>query len=143
MTKSACILFLYSFVISTWAYPSGAPPNLVCDTMSVKHDPYESQTSDLPYTVTIDKKTVQPSGETDITISGKDFKGFFVQVRRGDKAVGSFVTDSEDGEYQAMTCHNNKNVSRKDEDSVLEIYSDYISLILSAFKQFQKSWTHI
>ncbi|XP_045479924.1 putative defense protein Hdd11-like [Harmonia axyridis] len=108
MKKSVCLLFLLGAVISTWAYPSGAPPNLVCDSMAVKHGIHDPQSSKIPYTVSIVQPDLSPEEETDIIISGDDFKGFFIQVRSGDKAVGSFVTSPEYQDYQTMTCHNHR-----------------------------------
>ncbi|XP_045471610.1 putative defense protein Hdd11 [Harmonia axyridis] len=107
MHKLACFAILLSAATCTWAYSSGAP-TAVCDDMTPKH-PFDPQTSALPYTVSISKKTVKPGEETDITISGKDFKGFLVEVRKGDKAVGSFLVDSKDKDIQALKCHGSSN----------------------------------
>ncbi|XP_044751780.1 putative defense protein Hdd11 [Coccinella septempunctata] len=103
MHTLACFALVLSAATCAWAYSSGAPTT-VCDDMTPKH-PFDPQPSELPYTVSISKKTVKPGEETDITISGKDFKGFLVQVRKGDKAVGSFVIDPKDKDSKALTCH--------------------------------------
>lgn len=109
MQKLACFAFILSAATTVWAYSSGAPTT-VCDDMTPKH-PFEPQASELPYTVSISKKTLKPGEDTEITISGKEFKGFLVQVRKGDKAVGSFDIDSKDKDSKALTCHGSAKVS--------------------------------
>ncbi|WP_369292673.1 Reeler domain-containing protein, partial [Nocardioides abyssi] len=51
--------------------------------MTPKH-PVPPQKSRLPYKVSVEKNEVQPGEEVVINISGKVFKGFFLQVREGD-----------------------------------------------------------
>ncbi|KAL3281727.1 hypothetical protein HHI36_004931 [Cryptolaemus montrouzieri] len=100
--------FVSAFVVLSvatcaWAYSDGAP-TAVCDDMTPKH-PFEPQKSKLPYTVSIEKSSLKPGEETDITISGKEFKGFLIQVRNGEKAIGSFEIDPRDKNAKNVACH--------------------------------------
>ncbi|KAK9872293.1 hypothetical protein WA026_017095 [Henosepilachna vigintioctopunctata] len=98
-------LFVLSVATCAMAYSDGAPAE-VCDDMTPKH-PFEPRKDKFPYTVAISKTSLASGQETDITISGKDFKGFFVQVRKGNKAVGTFTTNPK--EVRGVKCHGTAN----------------------------------
>lgn len=108
MFKSALVVFA-SLVALGWGYSAGAPET-VCDDMTPKH-PVEPQKSVLPYTVSVSKKEAKQGETIDITISGKSFKGYLVQVRNGNKAVGSFVIPETDRYSKTINCHGGKSVS--------------------------------
>lgn len=96
----AVILALTSYVR---AYSGGAPEG-VCEDMTPKH-PAPPQTSSFPYTVSVSKKEIKSSDEVEITISGgQPFKGFLVQVRDGDKPVGSFKIPATDKYAKTINC---------------------------------------
>lgn len=103
------ILTVLAVVSGAWCYSAGAPES-VCDDMTPKH-PVEPQKSKLPYTVSVNKKEVNVGDVVEITVGGKPFKGVLLQVREGNKAVGSFLIPDDDKYTKAITCHGNKGVS--------------------------------
>ncbi|XP_019878453.1 putative defense protein Hdd11 [Aethina tumida] len=100
------ILTVLAVVSGAWCYSAGAPES-VCDDMTPKH-PVEPQKSKLPYTVSVNKKEVNAGDVVEITVGGKPFKGVLLQVREGNKAVGSFLIPDDDKYTKAITCHGNK-----------------------------------
>ncbi|XP_050309526.1 putative defense protein Hdd11 [Anthonomus grandis grandis] len=95
-----------SLVASAWAYSAGAPEG-VCDDMTPKH-PVDPQKSRMPYKISIEKAQVKSGDEVKIGIDGKAFKGFFLQVRDGNKAVGSFQIPGDDKYLKTVNCHGTK-----------------------------------
>jgi hypothetical protein len=106
--KTALIV-ISAIVATAWGYSAGAPES-VCDDMTPKH-PVEPQKSPLPYTISVSKKEAKGGEVVDITIGGKTFKGFLVQVRNGDKAVGSFQIPDTDKYSKPINCHGTNGVS--------------------------------
>ncbi|XP_044268800.1 putative defense protein Hdd11 [Tribolium madens] len=100
-------LIVFSAIVATaWGYSAGAPES-VCDDMIPKH-PVLPQKSPLPYTVSVSKKEAKPGETIDITIGGKPFKGFLLQVRNGEHAVGSFQIPDTDKLAKSINCHGTK-----------------------------------
>lgn len=94
---------LLAVISSARAYSGGAP-EAVCEDMTPKH-PAPPQTSRFPYTVTVSNKEIKSGDEVEITISeGKPFKGFLLQVRDGDKPVGSFKISDTDKYAKTINC---------------------------------------
>ncbi|KAJ8921030.1 hypothetical protein NQ315_015826 [Exocentrus adspersus] len=106
MTNFAVLAALLAVVSCAWAYSAGAPES-TCDDMTPKH-PVEPQKSELPYKVTANKKEVKAGEVVEITVSGKTFKGFLLQVRKGDKAAGQFLIPDDDKYAKASNCHGAK-----------------------------------
>ncbi|XP_066260415.1 putative defense protein Hdd11 [Euwallacea similis] len=100
------IVTLFSLVAAAWGYSAGAPEG-VCDDMTPKH-PVAPQKSAFPYKVALDKSEVKPGEEVLITVSGKPFKGFFVQVREDYKAVGTFQIPGDHKFIKTVNCHGTK-----------------------------------
>lgn len=98
----------------SYAYSGGAPEG-TCDDMTPQH-PVDPQSSKFPYELHISKKKISPGDTIDITI-GKDkvFKGFLLQVRKGDKSVGQFVIPGDHKFAKTLACHSGKAVSTVDE----------------------------
>lgn len=103
---------LLSSIISLTVAYSGGAPEAVCEDMTPKH-PAPPQTSRFPYTVSVDKQELRgPKDKLHITISDhKPFKGFLLQVRDGDKAIGQFEISDTDKFAKTITCFGNKGVS--------------------------------
>ncbi|CAG9771846.1 unnamed protein product [Ceutorhynchus assimilis] len=97
---------LVSLAASAWGYSAGAPEG-VCNDMTPKH-PVDPQKSKLPYKIAISKAEVKAGEEIEISVNGKAYKGLFLQVRDGDKAVGSFQIAGNDKLFKAVNCHGNK-----------------------------------
>jgi len=100
------LLFLISPISS---YTMGAP-DTACSSMTPGHslDPQDPSTSP-PATLSISKSSVSPGSTLEFSLDatqGASFKGFVVQVRRGEdlsSLVGSFVISGDDASY--MTCN--------------------------------------
>ncbi|KAJ8960901.1 hypothetical protein NQ318_020200 [Aromia moschata] len=59
----------------------------------------------MPYKVHVSKNSVAPGDEVEITISGKSFKGFLMQVRNAEeKSVGQFQIKDDDKYAKATNC---------------------------------------
>ncbi|RZC32835.1 Reeler domain containing protein [Asbolus verrucosus] len=97
------LIALSALVVAAWGYSAGAPES-VCDDMTPKH-PVEPQKTPLPYNVAVSRKEAKAGDIIDITISGKIFKGFLLEVRNGDKAVGSFIIPDTDKYAKTINCH--------------------------------------
>lgn len=102
-------LILFAVISCTWAYSGGAPES-TCDDMKPKH-PKDPQESELPYKVTVNRDSIKPGEVVEITISEKSFKGFLLQVRKDDKAVGQFLIPDNDKYSKTINCHGSKGVS--------------------------------
>lgn len=109
-TLTSYITVLLALISYASAYSGGAPEG-VCEDMTPKH-PAPPQTSAFPYTVSVNKKEIKSNDEVEITISGgKPFKGFLLQVRDGDKPVGSFSIPATDKYAKTINCVGGKAVS--------------------------------
>lgn len=112
MNKVFTSVILFVAISSVYCYSGGAPVE-VCDSMIPNH-PVDPQKSKFPYTVTVDKTEVKGGQKVAITIKGgdvqKSFKGYFLQVRNGEKAVGTFDISDSDKYSKAITCHEAKQV---------------------------------
>ncbi|KAG5883230.1 hypothetical protein JTB14_011422 [Gonioctena quinquepunctata] len=97
------IIVLLSTIACSHAFSGGAPVG-TCDDMTPKH-PVDPQKSPLPYKISVSKNEIKAGDAVDIVISGKQFKGFLLQVRKGDKAVGQFQIPDNDKYAKAITCH--------------------------------------
>lgn len=97
---------------SSYAYSGGAPES-TCDHMTPQH-PVDPQATKFPYEILIGKKKISPGDTVDLTI-GKDkaFKGFLLQVRKGDKSVGQFVIPDDHKFAKTLNCHGGKAVSNE------------------------------
>jgi len=111
-------LAILAFLGAATAFKSGAPVD-ACDSMLPDHH-QTPQSSPLPYTVTVNKKTVKAGDKVTIVIAGgkdvKDFKGFLVQARVGNNPVGRFsagegvqTIDCKTGEKVRQECQNRAN----------------------------------
>lgn len=104
------VLTIFAIAVSTYAYSGGAPEG-TCDDMKPQH-PVDPQTSEFPYKIDISKKKISPGDTVDITIgTDKAFKGFLLQVRKGDKAIGQFLIPEDDKFAKILGCHGGKAVS--------------------------------
>lgn len=109
MTHFVVFAVLALTAVAVQGYSGGAPEG-VCDDMTPKH-PVAPQTTRFPYTISLNKKEVKAGDDVEITISGgKPFKGYLLQVRDGDKAVGSFVIPDTDKYSKGINCHGSKGV---------------------------------
>lgn len=104
-------MFFLAAATSTYANSDGAPKSS-CDDMFPRHN-VDEQSSEMPYEIVISKTEISPGDTVNITI-GKDksFKGFMIQVRDGDKAVGQFIIPNNDEFSKTLGCHRGKAVSR-------------------------------
>ncbi|CAB3374197.1 Hypothetical predicted protein [Cloeon dipterum] len=78
-------------VVLAAGYGGGAPEGACGDMVPQHHTP--PQTSESPYTISVNKNSVRPKEKVYVTLSSKQgdtFKGFFIQARVGDTAVGKF-----------------------------------------------------
>ncbi|KAF2904323.1 hypothetical protein ILUMI_01851 [Ignelater luminosus] len=113
MIRAILISFTALLAITTVSGYSGGAPVEVCDDMTPKH-PVDPQKSSFPYTVTVSQSEVKAGEKVQITINGakeKSFKGFLLEVRSGDKAVGSFSIPDTDKYAKGIDCHGTKQVS--------------------------------
>lgn len=109
MLKGTIFVIFSAMVAVAWGYSAGAP-EAVCDDMTPKH-PVEPKKTPLPYKISVDRKEAKSGEIVKITIGGKAFKGYFVQVRKGNKAVGSFVIPDTDKFSKIVNCHGAPGVS--------------------------------
>lgn len=93
--KSAAICVALACLLApvAEAYSEGAPVD-VCQDMLPQHGA-PAQTTDSPYTLTANRKSVKPGETLTLTLAAKDaskFKGFLVQARdSNDNPIGSFM----------------------------------------------------
>ncbi|XP_026820046.1 putative defense protein Hdd11 [Rhopalosiphum maidis] len=97
------------------AYSEGAPLEVCSDLMPQHGAP--AQTTDSPYTLTPNRKSVKGGESITLTLASKDFskfKGFIVQARDGDdKPIGSFTplpasknNNEFKGKWKLLSCPN-------------------------------------
>lgn len=108
----SAITFFAILAVITGAHAySGGAPEAVCEDMTPKH-PAPPQTSKFPYTISVSNKEIKSGDEVEITISGgNSFKGFLLQVRDGDKPVGSFKIPDTDKYAKTINCLGGKAVN--------------------------------
>lgn len=134
MAKLQIILALSCALVAVNAYSGGAPPD-VCEDMIPKH-PVPPQKTQMPYTVKVDKDSVQPGQTVKITISGREgFKGLLMQVRQGKKntAVGQFVVRDTDKYIKTINCGQGRQVIF---DSIIYRVERIIKFFVPQFKGF-------
>ncbi|XP_072170505.1 putative defense protein 3 [Diadema setosum] len=89
------LMIVAAVVVVVDAYPSG-PPLTSCSSMRPTGHGTSTVTGIAPYTITTSKSSYAAGDEIEVTISGGNFIGFFLQARRRDSgadsstAVGSF-----------------------------------------------------
>lgn len=104
------VFTILAVISATYAYSGGAPES-TCNDMTPKH-PVDPQTSELPYEIQISKKKISPGDTVEITIgTNKIFKGYLLQVRKGNNAVGQFLVPDDDKFSKVLACHGGKAVS--------------------------------
>ncbi|PSN41753.1 hypothetical protein C0J52_08860 [Blattella germanica] len=94
-SNGLCLLLLVTVPAVIYGYKSGAP-DTVCDSMEPNHGT-TAQTSASPYSIKVSPKSIKAGQQVTVTITGNNanpIKGFFVQGRVGNKAVGSFKAQS-------------------------------------------------
>lgn len=103
------VAFLATLEVVT-GYGTGAPEQ-ACDDMIPQHH-VDPQTTPFPYKITVTKKSIKAGDRVQVIISAggsvKDFKGFFVQGRVGNRPIGKF--DPAPG-VKLVDCGNSKAVS--------------------------------
>ena len=108
--KSLLFLLLLGVLKTSDGYSSGAPSSACEDMVPQHHTP--PQTSPFPYAVVLNKKEIKSGESVTVTITGteaaKNFKGFFVQARVGDVAVGKFLKTKN---VDLVNCGDSKEVS--------------------------------
>ncbi|XP_065164061.1 putative defense protein Hdd11 isoform X2 [Atheta coriaria] len=117
-----------------------------CVDMVPKH-PVDAQSSPFAktgYKVSVDKEKISDGGEAKITVSGeRPFKGYLLQVRDGETAIGTFDIAANDGHSKTINCftkeknmatHNNANdkksvsVTWKPPKGVKKTYTVYVTV---------------
>lgn len=92
MHKEIALLAVLATVTVVTGYGAGAPKEACGDMIPQHHT--DPQTTPFPYRLSVSKKGIKGGEKVTVTISAggkyKDFKGFFVQARVGDSAVGQF-----------------------------------------------------
>ncbi|XP_046385854.1 putative defense protein 1 [Ischnura elegans] len=91
MNRLWILAALVTLATLTHGYKKGAPKES-CDDMKPEHG-VDPKTTKFPYSITLSKSKIPPGGKVTVTLSGSDsetFKGYFVQARVGNKAVGHF-----------------------------------------------------
>lgn len=84
-----------------------------CVDMVPKH-PVDAQSSPFAktgYKVSVDKEKISDGGEAKITVSGeRPFKGYLLQVRDGETAIGTFDIAANDGHSKTINCFTKEKV---------------------------------
>lgn len=91
-TYTICAFLLIAIPAHIAAFKSGAP-EAVCDSMTPDHGA-TPQSGASPYTITPNKFKVKAGEPVEVTISGSDstkFRGYLIQARVGDTAIGRFL----------------------------------------------------
>ncbi|CAH1183578.1 unnamed protein product [Phaedon cochleariae] len=100
------LLVISCLVACAYGNSAGAPEDS-CDDMTPKH-PADPQKSPFPYKVTVNRNQVRAGENVEITVGGgRTFKGFLLQVRGGNKAVGQFQNGGGDKYWKTIKCHDN------------------------------------
>lgn len=131
MASKLTIITLLSCVLAAvQAYSGGAPPD-VCEDMIPKH-PVPPQKSEMPYSVKVDKDTVQPGDIVKITVSGREgFKGFLMEVRQGWKNVpiGQFLVADKDKYVKTINCGQGQQV-------IFEMIRHFLTFLVPELKHY-------
>ncbi|XP_071448975.1 putative defense protein Hdd11 [Hetaerina americana] len=89
MNQMWLLAVLAALSAMAYGYEKGAP-ELSCDDMKPRHGADEQVVTN-PYYIKLSKNQIRPGGKVNVLLTGRDnFKGFFVQGRVGNKAVGHF-----------------------------------------------------
>lgn len=110
----ARIFFIVACVAlpSAWAYSSGAP-NGACVSMLPQHgvDPQESP---APYKLLLSANSLRAGDEVELELKGNGqgdlIKGFLVQARVGNEAIGQFKVSPNNKLAQTLSCGNGNQV---------------------------------
>lgn len=117
-------------------YGAGAPKEACGDMIPQHHTP--PQTSPFPYKITVNKKIIRAGESVQVSITSggsvKDFKGFFIQGRVGDRPVGKF---SETPGVKLVDCGNSRGVSSYEQLPLLSIF-----MYFNLFSILQTGATH-
>jgi hypothetical protein len=104
------VLLVGALVSHAAGYSRGAPKSdYICKSMTPKH-PGAPQSTESPYTLSLDKTDVNPGEKVTLTISGESFKGFLVQGRKinhdeDTRPLGKFVpTGANANDQQLLDC---------------------------------------
>ncbi|XP_063225471.1 putative defense protein [Bacillus rossius redtenbacheri] len=80
----------------------------ICQSMIPTHGESVPQTSASPYKVTVAKTKVAAGAVLNVTVSGSDFKGIFIEARRNTTLVGTFEPRADNYTFIA-SCSPGKN----------------------------------
>ncbi|KAL0273964.1 UNVERIFIED_CONTAM: hypothetical protein PYX00_006514 [Menopon gallinae] len=86
--KVTLAVVLATTLAVAYGYGGGAPVE-ACGDMVPQHH-VAPQSTPFPYRISVSKSNIRSGEKVLVTISGKEFKGFFVQGRVGDVPVGTF-----------------------------------------------------
>lgn len=105
-------------------YGGGAPKEACGDMIPQHHTP--PQSSPFPYKITLSRKIIRAGESVSVSITSggsvKDFKGFFVQGRVGDRPVGKF---SEAPGVKLVDCGNARGVSHQKKIPNSHVFQNY------------------
>lgn len=91
---------------SAWCYSTGAPGQ-ACADMTPQHH-VAPQSSPAPYQLGLSANQVRAGDTIELELKGLSeadtIKGFLVQARAGDQAVGQFITGNSK-HAQPLNCH--------------------------------------
>jgi hypothetical protein len=115
-TYTLYVFLLIAIPAHITAFKSGAPEE-ACDSMIPDHHS-TPQSTQSPYTITLNKSKVKAGDIVEVTLSGSDstkFKGYLIQARVGNTPIGKFQKGPEikllncgSGVGSAATHTNNK-----------------------------------
>lgn len=103
-TMLKVIAIVLTILGASIAYPTGAPEE-ICDSMIPGHG-VDPQSSRFEYKATPSEEVVKSSQTVKIEIRGpRSFKGFLIEMRDGDNAVGKFIIQDNDANAKTLNCH--------------------------------------
>ncbi|XP_022908421.2 putative defense protein 3 isoform X1 [Onthophagus taurus] len=108
MGSKLILIPLLALIPVTLSYSGGAP-EAVCEDMTPKHPNPPQPPKTFPYKVSVSENEIKSGGRTQITISGDGYKGFLLQVRDGDKPVGSFQIPDDHRYAKTINCSGKRN----------------------------------
>jgi len=95
-TYTLYVFLLIAIPAHITAFKSGAPEE-ACDSMIPDHHS-TPQSTQSPYTITLNKSKVKAGDIVEVTLSGSDstkFKGYLIQARVGNTPIGKFQKGPE------------------------------------------------
>ncbi|XP_022908423.2 putative defense protein Hdd11 isoform X2 [Onthophagus taurus] len=110
MGSKLILIPLLALIPVTLSYSGGAP-EAVCEDMTPKHPNPPQPPKTFPYKVSVSENEIKSGGRTQITISGDGYKGFLLQVRDGDKPVGSFQIPDDHRYAKTINCSGKRNAA--------------------------------